>query len=203
MTFRALQQEYQPQLGLDPPSPDDDILNVSLHLPSSLSVDARAACSPKLVSMEKDLRLAQCYDALSSLRLHLHSMSRLLKDKYINIRHQGPNTKSRELLKSVSARITTATDRYNAAYLALSTLETDPRAKWRTTLFILHKDDVRGLSEPSRPDHADPERAGAILARTLLSGGTFPEGYHTTSWIWRGTPMSAGVDGYNECLSFF
>ena len=194
---------YQPELNITPPSPDDDIINVSLSLPSSLSDDMRVKCSRKLVAMETDLRSAQCYDALSSLRLHLHSRSRLLKDKYVNVRHQGPNTKSRELLNRVSARISTAADQYTVAHSALSTLDANPKARWRTELLVLHAKDIRGVSEPTLPDHPDPERANAILARMLLSGGALPEGNQTTSWIWRGAPTSTdAVGGYNECLSF-
>ena len=73
--FHQVQQVYQPELGLIPSSPDDDIVDVSLFLPSSLSHDAQSKCPPKLVAMEKDLRLGQCHDVLSSLRLHLHSRS--------------------------------------------------------------------------------------------------------------------------------
>ena len=149
--------------------------------------------------MEKALRLSQCNDALSSLRLHLHSRSRLLKDKYVNVHHQGPNTKSRELLNRVSVQISAAADKYTNAYSALDTLDPDPSASWRADLLILQAKDIRGVSEPSLPDHPDPEHASAILARMLLSGGVFPEGNHTTSWIWRGAPTSTdAAGGYNE-----
>ena len=192
---------YQPGLGLTPLSPDDDVDSVSLSLPSSLSDDSRANCPPKLVVMERDFRLAQCHDALTSLRLQLHSRSRLLKDKYVNVRHQGPNTKSNDLLSRVSARVNSAADWYTTAYSALNTLDSDPKAEWRTELLVLHAKDIRGMSEPSLPDHPDPERARAILARTLLRGGALPEGNHMPSWIWRGVPTSAdAMDGYNECL---
>ena len=153
--------------------------------------------------MEKELRLGQCYDALLSLRNHLHSRSRLLKDKYINVRHQGPNTKSRGHLNRVSGHISTAAGRYTIAYSALNALDTDPKAEWRTELFVLHEKDICGMSEPSLPDHPDPERASAILVRTLLNGGVPPDGNCSLSWIWRGAPTSTGaLSGYNECLFF-
>ena len=151
--------------------------------------------------MEKDLCLGQCYDALSSLRLQLHSRSRLLKDKYVNVRHQGPNTKSRELLNRVSVRISAAADKYTTAYVALGSLDLDPSAQWRSELHVLHAKDVRGVSELTLPDHPDPGRASTILARMLLKGGAFPAGNHTTSWIWRGAPTSTdAAGGYNEGL---
>ena len=151
--------------------------------------------------MEKELRLSQCHDALSSLRLHLHSKSRLLKDKYVNVRHQGPNTKSRALLDRVSAHISTAADRYTIARSALNTLDPDPKSPWRKEFLVLNKADIRGMAEAELPDHPDPKRANAILERTLLSGGAFPEGNKKSSWIWRGAPTDTeAVDGYNEGL---
>lgn len=153
--------------------------------------------------MERELRLGQCYDALDTLRLHLYSRSAVLKDRCVNVRHQGPNTKSRALLNGVSTRIVAAADKYTAAYSALDALDPDPAAKWRTELLVLREEDIRGISEPLLPEHPDPERANAILARTLLSGGAFLEGSHMPSWIWRGAPTGPGeASGYSECLSF-
>ena len=121
----------------------------------------------------------------------------------MNVCNQGPNTKSRELLNKVSARVSTAADQYTAAFSALNALDTDPGAQWRTELFVLRANVIRGILEPSLPDHPDPEHASAILARSLLSGGAFPKGNHAPSWIWRGAPTSAdAVGGYNEGLSF-
>jgi len=84
---------------------------------------------------------------------------------------------------------------------ALSALDTDPAAEWRTELLTLHEKDIHGVSETSPPDHPDPKRARAILGRTLLNGGVLPEGNRAVSWIWRGAPTSDdSVGGYNECL---
>lgn len=199
--FRDLQTVYQPELATAVTPPDDDVVEALSRLPSSLPPEIRARCAPKLVLMEKELRLGQCQDALSSLRLHLHSRSRILKDKYVNVRHQGPNTKSRELLNRLSARISACTDKYCTARSALDVLDPDPTASWRHEFLILHAKDVRGMSEPKLPDHPDPERAKAAQARTLLNGGVFPEGNQTLSWIWRGVPTGPeGVAGYNEGL---
>lgn len=202
--FRSLQVVYQPELAAMATSPDDNVADIPLHLPSSLPPDARTNCAPKLILMEKELRLSQCQDALSSLRLHLHSRSRLLKDKYVNVRHQGPNTKSRELLNRVSARVSACTDKYRAARSALDALDPDPTASWRHELLILEAKDVRGMSEPKPSDHPDPERANAIQTRTLLGGGVFPQGGQTLSWIWRGVPAGPdGAAGYSEGMFTF
>ena len=199
--FRNLQAVYQPELATVAISPDDDVVDISLHLPSSLPPETRAS---KLALMEKELRLGQCQDALSSLRLHLHSRSRILKDKYVNIRHQGPNTKSRELLDRVLDRISACADKYRAARSALEALDPDPAASWRHEFLILQEKDVRGMSEPKPSDHPDRKRANAILARTLLGKGELPQGNHTLSWIWRGAPTGPeGDGGYNEGMFVF
>jgi hypothetical protein len=201
--FRRLQVVYQPELASIAAPPDDDVANVSLCLPSSLSPELQAKCAPRLLLMEKELRLGQCQDALSSLRLNLHSRSRLLNDKYVNVRHQGPNTRSRKLLDRVSVRISTWADKYCAAHSALNALDTDPKASWRHEFLVLETKDIRGMSEPKLPNHPDPERAKTIQARSLLNGGVLPEGGQTLSWIWRGAPTeSDGGTGYSEGLSY-
>ena len=79
-----------------------------------------------------------------------------------------------------------------------------PQAEWRAELFVLHEKDIHGMSEPSLPDHPDPECASMILGRTLLNGGVPPDGNHSLSRIWRGAPTSTeAVSGYNECLFVF
>ena len=197
--FRSLQAIYQPELAAVTAPSDDDVTNVSLRLPSSLPPNARTHCAPKLVSMEKELRLGQCRDALFSLRLYLHSRSRMLKDKYLNVRHQGPNTRSRESLGRISGRISTCVDKYRAAQAALDALDPDPTAAWRHDFLILHEKDIRGMSEPKPPNHPDPERAKAIQSRALLSGGVPPDSSHMLSWIWRGMPTGPDeATGYNE-----
>lgn len=177
-----------------------DVLDASLNLPSALPPDIRAQSPPKLVAMERALRLGQCQDTLTSLRLHLSSRSRLIKDKLINVRHQGPNTKSRTLLARVSDRISVYADKYRAAYSALNVLDPDPGAEWRREFLYLQPKDVRGISEPSLQDHLDPARAETVRARTLLSGGAYPEGNRTISWIWMGFPTDSksGTPQYNE-----
>lgn len=197
--FRQYQQVYQPELTPTSNLTEGDIVDTPLLLPSSLPHDIWSKCSSRLVAMEKDLRLSQCSDSLSTLRLQLHSKSRLLKDKYVNVRHQGPNTKSRALLDRVSAQISAAAGRYTAARSALDALDPDPKAQWRVEFCILREADIRGMSEPELPQHQNPGHVGAVLQRTLLSGGALPEGSKTTSWIWRGAPTTTGaVGGYNE-----
>ena len=171
-----LQAMYQPELATIATPLDDDVVDVSLCLPSSLPPKTCANSSPKLVQMERELCLGQCHDSLLSLQLHLHSRSQLLKDKYLNVHHQGPNTKSWKLVNWVSARISACADKYRAACSALDTLDPDPAASWHNELLILQAKDIHGMSEPKLPNHPDLECAKAIQTRALLNRGVFPDG---------------------------
>ena len=182
---------------------DDDVHLTSLLLPSSLPQEVLAKTSPKLVQMEKELRLGQCQDALAQLRSHLHSRARIIKDKYINVRHQAPNTRSRGLLDRVLAKINASAERYRTAYAALLVLDSDPIAKWRSEFHPLHAKDVRSMSDT---DTSDPiiglssNEDTMAPARGLLPGGIVPEGSRTLSWIWGGTLNDASpTPGYHEC----
>lgn len=204
LKFRQLQLFFQPEVTPmftsqgTPPSATtqddgDDIQNASLLLPSSMPPDILAKTSPKLLRMERDLRLGQCQDALSQLREHLHSRARILKDKYVNVRHQVPNTRSNSLLDRVSVKVDASVSKYNAAYTSLLALDSDPNAKWRSELQPLHQHDIRSMSDAEKPVTA--------MGRDLLPGGVPPEGSRTLSWIWRGAHNDASsTPGFHECM---
>ena len=97
--------------------------------------------------MEKELQLGQCQDALAQIRGYLHSWVRIFKDKYVNIRHQVPNTCSHNLLDRVSAKINTSAEKYQAAYASLLALDSDPTVKWRSELQPLHRKDIWSMSD--------------------------------------------------------
>ena len=153
--------------------------------------------------MEKGLRLGQCQDALSMLRDHLHSQARVLKDKYINVRHQHPNMHSRGLIDRISAKIEVSAAKYRAAYTALLTLDSDPASKWRSELRPLHKKDIRSMcdTELVRPTTGSPSDRDVIPTRELLPGGIIPEGSRTLSWIWAGAVNDTSyASDYHECM---
>lgn len=153
--------------------------------------------------MEKELRLGQCQDGLSQLRDHLHSRARILKDKYVNVRHQVPNTRSRNLLERISAKINTSVEKYQAAYAALLALDSDPTAKWRLELQPLNSKDIRSMSDAEmvHPITAVPSNENDVVQTPrLLPGGIIPEGSRTLSWIWAGALNDASsTPGYHEC----
>jgi hypothetical protein len=97
--------------------------NVPLMLPSSLSKDERATgCTPQLVTIEQQLREAQCRSSLEQLQTQLHIKSRFRIYKERNIRHQGPNTCTHGLLDRNNVKIGLHWDKYRAARQALTHL---------------------------------------------------------------------------------
>ena len=147
--------------------------------------------------MEKDLRVGQCRDSLAQLRTKLNAQARLIKYKYVNVRHQMPNTRSRNLLNRISTKIETAAAKYRRALTALQALDQCGSSEWCSEFLELRNQDVRGLSEAALPKAATQERAEELQARTLLNGDVVPEGNRTVSWIWRGS-LKDGHDEYGE-----
>ncbi|KAF8837724.1 hypothetical protein BDN67DRAFT_865832, partial [Paxillus ammoniavirescens] len=68
------------------------------------------------------LRNAQAHDSLHSLRSNLRAQSYVLKYKDRNLRGQGANTRARNTLKGIGARIDAAANRYRNAHEALVVL---------------------------------------------------------------------------------
>ena len=209
MKFRQLQAQYQPEVTpllsqLPPTSADPDVIhNAPLYLPSSLPPGVLNKCSGRLVLMEKALRIGQCRDSLAQLRVKLNAQARLLKHKYVNVRHQVPNTRSRNLLNRVNAKVEAIAAKYRNAFARLQILDQDEGSEWRWEFLDLKNQDVRGLSEAELPGALTREHAEELQARSLLSGGIVPEGSRTVSWIWRGSLKSGlgdqdGQDEYGE-----
>lgn len=176
------------------------IQNTPLFLPSSLPPGTLSKCSKRLVSMETELRIGQCRDSLVQLRTKLAAQARLLKHKYVHVRHQAPNTRSRNLINRVNVKIEAVSAKYRHAFKMLQAL--DPRGKsgWRSEFLELRNQDVRGLSEAELPKASTRERAEDLQARTLLNGDVAPEGNRTISWIWRGSLKESSEDqgGQND-----
>ena len=146
--FRRLQVRYQPEVvSLLAQLPEtsmgvDAIQDVPLFLPSSLPRDILINCSKRLVSMETELRIGQCHDSLVQLRTNLTSQARLLKYKYIHVRHQASNTRSRNLLNRINTKIETAATKYRHAFAALGALDPEGTFGWCSELLELRRQDV-------------------------------------------------------------
>ena len=176
----------------------DTIHNAQLHLPSSLPPETMRHCSKRLASMETDLRIGQCRDSLAQLRMKLNAQARLLKYKYINVRHQVPNTRSKNLLNRINAKIAAVATRYRHALAALQVLDRCEVSEWRSEFLELRNQDIRGLSEAALPQAATRQRAEELQARTLLNADVVPEGNRTVSWIWRGSLKGGPESGQDE-----
>lgn len=160
--FHQLQVHYQPevvplltQLPLSDPtaSPDtNSIYDIPLLLPSLLPPDVRCKCSKQLTSMEKELRIGQCCDSLSQLRTKLTAQARLLKHKYVNIRHQGPNTRLRDLLNRIKKKVDIVADKYSHARKMLQALNLSNSSEWRSEFLELRPQDICCMAEAELPN---------------------------------------------------
>ncbi|KAG6827090.1 hypothetical protein H0H92_013247 [Tricholoma furcatifolium] len=145
----------------------------TLWLPSKVHV--KLVFDRHLAEVEWKLRIAQACEALDALRSNLQIRSHLYKFKDCFVRGQHANTRARNSIETVQARIQAAAEEYRAAYVALESLSillgnaTDlgelNLENWRLTLLPLEAGDIRELAE------ADNERTS--------------EGRRVVSWIWR------------------
>ena len=151
--FRQLQMRYQPEVVVllarlpETGTDDDGVQAIPLYLPSSLPPELLSKSSKRLVSMETELRIGQCRDALAQLRTKLTAQSRLLKYKYIHVRHQASNTRSRNLLNRVNVKIEMTATKYRHALTTLKVLDPEGKLRWHSEFLKLRSQDVRGLSQ--------------------------------------------------------
>jgi hypothetical protein len=150
--------------------------------------------------METELRVGQCRDSLVQLRTKLNAQARLLKYKYVHVRNQAPNTRSRGLVNRINEKIVVISAKYRCAFTMLCVLDPCATSEWRSEFLELKRQDVRGLSQADLPKAPTRERAEELQARTLLNGSAVPEGNRTVSWIWRGSlkANSEGQSGHDE-----
>lgn len=204
--FRQLQAKYQPEVTLllaqlPVTNADvDSIQDTPLYLPSSLPSGILSKCSKRLISMETELQIGQCRDSLAQLRTKLTAQVCLLKHKYVHVRHQAPNTRARNSLGRINAKIEVHVIKYRHAFAMLGALDPCGRFGWRSDFLELRNQDVRGLSQAELPNAQTQERAEQLQRRSLLSGGVMPEGNRRVSWIWRGSlkENSVGLDVQKE-----
>jgi hypothetical protein len=149
--------------------------------------------------MEKRLRIGQCRDSLTQLRTKLTAQARLLKYKFVHVRNQGPNTRSRNLLNRNTTKIAAIAAKYRHAFSALHVLGPDGSG-WSSEFWELGQQDVRCFAEAELPEAPTEERVEELHARTLLNGGVEPEGNRKVSWIWRGS-LKDGSEHLGEGMS--
>ncbi|EDR07081.1 uncharacterized protein LACBIDRAFT_328410 [Laccaria bicolor S238N-H82] len=132
-----------------PPPASNHPEHVDLWLPSSLSsTSCVSVCSARLIAIEEKLRMAQCSDALESLRHVLCVKSRMILFKNKNVRGQRDGTQSRSVIDRVHARARAAATKYRLARLAKLSLS-GPGA-WESALRVLLDSDIRAYSDPEK-----------------------------------------------------
>lgn len=91
-----------------------------LYLPSQIK--GAFPCSKALAEIEWKLRHAQAHESLNAVRSSLQIRSHLYKFKDRFVRGQRANTRARNAIDSVQARIDASANEYRAAHAALSSL---------------------------------------------------------------------------------
>lgn len=144
---------------------------IPLWLPSQ--INGRVSVDASLVIIEWKLRHAQAYESLDSLRHYLQVRAYLYKFKDRFVRGQGANTRARNAINGVQAKIDATAAEYRVAYGALLLLS--PKVfefGWKDDLLPLKDEDIRDLSE------GKADRLGKKQS----------EGRRTMSWIWKTVP---------------
>ena len=151
--------------------------NTPLWLPSQIK---NLGDVPKqLQTIEWRLRIAQAYEALDMLRSHLQVRAYLYKFKDRFVRGQGANTRARNAINGVQAKIDATSEEYSVAYEALLSLSVLLlEYSWKEELHPLMPSDIRDLSEGKEGES---------------------EGKRTISWIWR-TISNSPTTGKSDFL---
>ncbi|KAF7965392.1 hypothetical protein HWV62_44067, partial [Athelia sp. TMB] len=178
--------------GLPQPLAED----VKLWLPSDLSdAQHRSGCDGRLPKMELKLRVAQCEEALNTIRSNLHAKQHLIHRRNKNVTGQKKSTRVRTLLDRIGDRNTTQFKKYTRAREAL--LQLGGLEEHAHCFQVLLKEHITLDAEELAPDH----EASRLMNR---AGGGGPrsqkkkkpsESTKVLSWIWVGgdTPDSGGM----------
>ncbi|KAJ7040856.1 hypothetical protein C8F04DRAFT_948131, partial [Mycena alexandri] len=192
--FRTLQEVYMPgaahMLARDAEAHADDAPapaaeRVRLWLPSGLPDGERASgCQRNLPEMEARLRESQCTDALSAIRLALHSKRHLLTFRHDNIGGQIRQTRSHSIVDQLSIRIDALAAKYTEARAALSALKAEEYAPHLKKLvkadLRLEAEGKENDTEADRSDRAGARKLGKIGGRPLREVGKSS----VLFWIW-------------------
>ncbi|KAF8871980.1 hypothetical protein BD779DRAFT_1453348 [Infundibulicybe gibba] len=145
---------------------------IQLWLPSAIG--KKATFSRHLAEIEWKLRIGQAYESLDALRNNLRIRSHLFKFKDRFIRGQAANTRARNSIDLIQARVDVSGEEYRAARSALVSLGgLLGKVGWQEKLPILADSDKREISE-----------------------GEFgiSDGKQKLSWIWKSLEVAGGKD---------
>jgi hypothetical protein len=143
----------------------------SLHLPSSLSAQARERhCRAGLVEAETSLRLNAMGDALADLIRHLQARTFVLRFKVRNVSGVRANTRAQDGITGISRRVDASAAAYRRHRKAYKLLVGPAPTGWEVQYKPLTSTDVRGLSEKAVTAYELQERSRVVDLSKALAG---------------------------------
>ncbi|KAJ7018026.1 hypothetical protein C8F04DRAFT_978149 [Mycena alexandri] len=179
---RRMEEEEEERKADEPATNPEDI---RLWMPSELTEAERDdECATGLGGREAKLPLAQCTNALDTLRLRLHAKRHLISFRNSHVVGQKHATRSSTLIGMVGERIDTIAVKYRRARLALLELEGAAYCV-EQGLRVLTGADIR-LDEEWESDGKARHRLGTIGSSKHRHANepTVPSKNKTFSWIW-------------------
>ncbi|PBK81201.1 hypothetical protein ARMGADRAFT_1048862 [Armillaria gallica] len=178
----------------------EDVEHMHLWLPSALTAEQQAlGCKGNIVKIEEDLREAQCFDTLDTIR----GVSCTKRDLYSfwdkNIWGQVWMTHAAAFMMGLTHKLEVGAAKYRVAQVALLALR--GLGEWEERLRVLQASDIRtmdgavfciGLEETDNDISCYRKRKKDT--ENFCEG----EGFRTVSWIW--TTEGALGDGSNAQL---
>lgn len=147
-----------------------------LWLPSQIK--SQVSYDIRFAQIEWQLRVAQAYDAISSLRRTLYLRAHLQNFAKLSVRGQAAITRSQNNINTVQARVDANAEMYRAAQAALQSLAAMTKNSLEMIKYpVLNKEDIRELSE--------------VESKTS-------EGRSTVSWIWKMEGLTIQKDHEQE-----
>ena len=145
---------------------DVDAEHIPLFLPSDLDVSTRRqVCGNKLIEVEEQLREAQAFEALETLRQSLRARVFATKFKIKNITGQRANTRARQWQKTIDKKAIASKHTYRRARKALLAIRGP--GDWESVLRPLEDADVRAFNERAMTQQERFEREAARRASGL------------------------------------
>ncbi|KAJ7457085.1 hypothetical protein FB451DRAFT_1510779 [Mycena latifolia] len=200
--FRELQAIYTPaatsamqadEAARDPDLPPPNLEDIPLWLPSDLPAAMREGngCQRNIVEMELAMREGQCRNALTAIRMLLHSKRFLIMFRDDNITGQKKATRAHTIIELLDDRVETVARKYWKGHAALTSLK---GADYMPELQLLKASDLILQSvearDPGKAAKSDREaqkklgRIGSGLASRALRSDASSSTPAGVPWIW-------------------
>ncbi|KAJ7080717.1 hypothetical protein C8R43DRAFT_909900 [Mycena crocata] len=201
-SFRELQAVYTPgalrciaaeemRRDTDAPPPNPEFIR--LWLPSEMPQAelTGGGCQHNIIQMEAIMREGQCNNALSSIRMRLHSKRFLINFRDENITGQAKSTRSRTIISQLGTRIDLLARKYRQGHLALRKLKGPDHAphlkELKATDLILEGEEARDPGKAAKSDRAAIKKLARIgMGKTSapLRNDASSKKAPGIAWIW-------------------